>query len=110
MSKIKIGWAEVDITPKEKISLAGQFFERISDEVESELKAVAMAVESGDEQMIICALDLVSVGQNLHDAVKKRVAEYGTCRDKDNNKRDPYAYLICICERGGYYHQRQKLS
>lgn len=75
MSKIKIGWAEVDITPKEKISLAGQFFERISDEVESELKAVAMAVESGDEQMIICALDLVSVGQNLHDAVKKRVAE-----------------------------------
>ena len=28
MPKIKIGWPEVDITPKEKISLAGQFFER----------------------------------------------------------------------------------
>lgn len=74
MSKIKIGWSEVDITPKEKISLAGQFFERISDEVESELKAIAMAVESGDEQMIICAVDLVSIGQNLHKAVKERVA------------------------------------
>ena len=46
MSQIKIGWSEVDITPKEKISLAGQFFERISDEVESELKVVAMAVEN----------------------------------------------------------------
>jgi len=53
MSKVKIGWAEVDITPKEKISLAGQFFERISDEVESSLAAVAMAVESDGEQMII---------------------------------------------------------
>lgn len=74
MSKVKIGWSEVDITPKEKISLAGQFFERISDKVESELKAVAIAVESGEEQMIICAVDLVSIGENLHTAVKKKVA------------------------------------
>ena len=37
MSKIKMGWSEVDMTPKKgsKISLAGQFFERITDEVES---------------------------------------------------------------------------
>lgn len=75
MPKIKIGWAEVDITPKEKISLAGQFFERISDEVESPLAAVAMAVESGDESMIICEVDVVSIGENLHNAVKKRVSE-----------------------------------
>ena len=36
MAKIKIGWAEVDITPEKgkKISLAGQFFERISEYVE----------------------------------------------------------------------------
>ena len=32
MTKIKIGWSEVDITPKKgvKIGLAGQFFERIT--------------------------------------------------------------------------------
>ena len=75
MSQIKIGWSEVDITPKEKISLAGQFFERISDEVESELKAVAMAVESDGEAMIICEVDLVSIGENLHNAVKRAVSE-----------------------------------
>ncbi len=75
MSQIKIGWSETDITPKEKIYLAGQFFERISDEVESELKAVAMAVESDGEQMIICAVDLVSIGDNLHAAVKKNVSD-----------------------------------
>ena len=74
MSKVKIGWAEVDITPKEKISLAGQFFERISDEVESNLAAVAMAVESDGDAMIICEVDVVSIGDNLHKAVKERVA------------------------------------
>ena len=75
MSQIKIGWSEVDITPKEKISLAGQFFERISDEVESELKAIAWAVESDGEAMIICEADLVSIGDNLHGEVKRIVSE-----------------------------------
>lgn len=46
MSKIKIGWAEVDITPNQKISLAGQFYERGSDVVESRLYVTAFALES----------------------------------------------------------------
>ncbi len=73
MDKVKIGWAEVDITPKKgtKINLAGQFYERITDEVESPLKVVAMAVESGNEQMIIAGCDLAAIGVNLNDAVKK---------------------------------------
>lgn len=75
MSNIKIGFSEVDITPKEKISLAGQFFERISDEVESELKAISMAVECNGEQMIICSADLLLIGEHLHSAVKSRVAK-----------------------------------
>ena len=37
MDKVKIGWGEVDITPKkgQKINLAGQFFERISEEIDT---------------------------------------------------------------------------
>ena len=34
MSALKIGWGEVSITPDKKISLAGQFAERISEYVE----------------------------------------------------------------------------
>lgn len=75
MNKIKIGWSEVDITPKEKIGLAGQFFERISNEVESPLCITAMAVESGNEQMIIAACDLVSIAPNLNTAVKEKIKE-----------------------------------
>ena len=73
MSKIKIGWAEVDITPNQKISLAGQFYERVSDKIESRLYATAFALESGDDQMIICSCDLGGVAQNLNKMVKERL-------------------------------------
>ena len=44
MSKLKFGWSEVDITPKKgtKIGLCGQFFERITDEVESPISVLRL--------------------------------------------------------------------
>ena len=39
MSNIKIGWSEISITPDKKISLVGQFAERISQYVEKPLMA-----------------------------------------------------------------------
>ena len=73
MSKIKFGWAEVDITPKkgQKIGLAGQFFERITDEVESPISVTALTIDSGSEQVIMCSCDLVSVDDNLNKIVKE---------------------------------------
>lgn len=74
MSKLKIGWAEVDITPDKKVSLAGQFAERISEYVEKPLTATAMAVDSGCDQMVVCSTDLVGVSFNLVSAVRERLA------------------------------------
>ena len=34
MNTMKIGWSEIDITPSKKVSLAGQFAERISQYIE----------------------------------------------------------------------------
>ena len=85
MAKIKIGWCEVDITPQKgnKISLAGQFFERITDVVESPITVTAIAVENGEEQLVICSCDLVSIGKNLIDAVRERLnGEIGLPLDK----------------------------
>ena len=78
MAKVKMGWAEVDITPKKgnKIGLAGQFFERITDEVESPITVTAFALESDGEQMIICSCDLVSTDENLCAAVKDRLKNH----------------------------------
>lgn len=67
MSKVKFGWSEVSITPEKgtKIGLDGQFFERITDEVESPITVTAFAVESGDDHMVICSCDLVGTSENL---------------------------------------------
>ena len=75
MSKIKMGWSEVDMTPKKgtKISLAGQFFERITDEVESPITVTAFALESGNDQLVMVACDIVSVDYNVVLAVRERL-------------------------------------
>ena len=75
MSTLKIGWAEESITPDKKVSLAGQFAERISQYVEKPLTVTAMAVDSGTDQMVMCSADLVSIGYSLVEEVRERVAQ-----------------------------------
>ena len=74
MSKIKIGWSEKSIIPEgAKVSLAGQFYERVSDQVESPLTVTAFAVESGADAFVICSCDLVSTSYQLLCSVRERV-------------------------------------
>ena len=75
MSKIKIGWSEIDIMPEKgkKISLAGQFFERITNEIESCVSVTAFALDNGADQMIICSCDLVGVSVNVMSIVREKL-------------------------------------
>ena len=75
MAKLNIGWSEVSITPEKKVSLAGQFAERISEYVEKPCTVTAMAVEAGSDQMLLCSLDLVNIGWNLTQKVRRKVAD-----------------------------------
>ena len=74
MSNIKIGWSEINITPDKKISLAGQFAERISEYVEKPLTATAMAVECDGDQMVLVSTDLVGVSYNLVRDIRAKLA------------------------------------
>lgn len=87
MNELKIGWSEVNITPDKKVSLAGQFAERISEYVEKPLTATAMALDSGSEQAVICSADLVGVSYNLVAEVRKRLSE-------KNNGLDPMKVMF----------------
>lgn len=85
MNKVKIGWAEETLVPEgKKVNLAGQFFERISEYVESEITATAMAVQAGDDEMIIVSADLVGVPQFLLEEVRIKFAKI--CNDFDPKK------------------------
>ncbi len=83
MNKLNIGWSEVSITPDKKIGLAGQFAERISEYVETPVTVTALAIEDGEEQLIICSCDLVSIGENLLEKVRENVKGLNSEIDTD---------------------------
>ncbi len=72
--KYLIGWSEVDMTPDKKISLAGQFYERISEYVETPLSATAMAIATEETHVIFCSADLVSVSTKLLGKVRALIS------------------------------------
>ena len=84
MSMIKIGWAEVDITPDRKVALEGQFAERISQYVEKPITITAMAIDSGDDHAIMCSVDLLMVRRRVVQAVRERLT--GNTLGIDPNK------------------------
>lgn len=75
-NKIKIGWAEQDITPNQKIRIAGQFYERVSDVVETPISVTALAIESEEdgEQAVICSCDLACVSEGLIELVRAELS------------------------------------
>jgi hypothetical protein len=75
---LHIGWATENITPVGAASLFGQYYERMSEYVESPLFVTACAVESVDEnglkeQAIMVSMDLAWTTKELQDSLKNMV-------------------------------------
>jgi len=75
---LRIGWAIEDITPQLPIPLRGQYYERISKEVQSPLKVTACAIESVDEngnkeQAIMVSMDVVVIFRAIQDSLRNLV-------------------------------------
>ncbi len=85
---ILIGWAEESLVPEKKVSLAGQFFERISEYVESEISVTAMAVEADGEQMIMVSCDVEGVKDHVIQLAREKFA-------KLVKEVDPRKLIIC---------------
>ena len=74
MSKVKFGWSEVSIVPEgKKVSLVGQFYERISDVVETPISVTAWAIDCDGDAAIFCGCDLVSTPRTLLFDVRKYI-------------------------------------
>jgi hypothetical protein len=76
--KLYIGWATEDITPTGPASLFGQYYERVSQYVQSPLTVTACAMESVCEngekdQAIMVSMDLVYPLKTLQDSLKNSV-------------------------------------
>ena len=72
MEKLLVGWAEESLVPDKKVSLAGQFYERISQFVESDITATAMALELAGEKAIIVSCDITSFNNELVNLAREK--------------------------------------
>ena len=72
--KLQVGWSEISITPDKKISLNGQFAERISEYVEKPITVTALALDNGVEQAVLCSCDLLDVAWRLLEDIRKNLA------------------------------------
>ena len=94
MSKLQIGWSEISIT------LAGQFAERISQYIEKPITATALAIEAGDDQLVLVNADILVISYNLTEALKEKLA--GNTLGLDPNK---VIWSAAHCHTAPYYNR-----
>ena len=75
MEKVLIGWAEESLVPNKKVSLAGQFYERISDHVETDITATAMAIEGNGQKAIIISCDVANITALLAKRIREKFSK-----------------------------------
>ena len=85
-SKLMIGWSEADITPvtEKSISLSGQYYVRLTKEIHSRLKTVALAFSSGDSHFLMASMDNVSVAEAFQKLVRDAVVKLEPAIDPAN--------------------------
>ncbi|MCC7423389.1 MAG: neutral/alkaline non-lysosomal ceramidase N-terminal domain-containing protein [Planctomycetaceae bacterium] len=72
---LRVGMAEVDITPPEGFPMAGYYHERLAEGAIDPLKARAIVFRSGTVEAAFVVCDLIGVSTDLSRAVRKRASE-----------------------------------
>jgi hypothetical protein len=76
MNNLKIGYAQVNITPPMGIDITGYYKIRKAEGVLDDLYASAVAFESGERRAVIIAVDVCMLSSELCDGYRWRVAEW----------------------------------
>lgn len=72
---LRVGVAEVDITPPEGFPMAGYYHERLADGALDPLKAKAIVFQDGHTQAALVVCDLIGIATDLSRAVRQRASE-----------------------------------
>jgi neutral ceramidase len=72
-SDVRVGVAEVDVTPPLGIPMAGYYHERGADGVLDPLYSKAMVIESGSERTALVVLDLISIRRAITDRARAAI-------------------------------------
>lgn len=76
MAKLKFGWSEKNLIPEGAVvSLVGQFYERVSGQVESPLTVTALVMDNGEDAAIFCSCDLVATSHALLTTIRENLKQ-----------------------------------
>lgn len=73
-NEIRIGWAEVEITPQKlPVEIAGQLYARVSEGVKDPLMASVCVFDNEDEHVVFVSCDLVGISEPLYQAIRDQL-------------------------------------
>ena len=72
---LRVGLAEVDITPPNGFPMAGYYHERLAEGTIDPLKAKAIVFREGDTAAALVVCDLIGIATDLSREVRKRASE-----------------------------------
>lgn len=72
---LRVGVAEVDITPPIGFPMAGYYHERLAEGAIDPLKAKAIVFQHGQTEAALVVCDLIGIAVDLSQAVRKRASE-----------------------------------
>lgn len=75
MSKLKAGFARVDITPMLGTKLEGYYYERPMEGILDPLFATAVAFDNGEKRIILLSLDIVGLTQEFNKIFCPKISE-----------------------------------
>jgi len=116
-NSFKAGWSTVNITPYgRKVSLSGQYYERITDKVDCELMASAIAIGNGSESLTWVTCDIVGITDKLMEAVRESVSNKALginpahiIMNAIHTHNAPYVKYSNILGRSGYFNEKDGL-
>ena len=73
MHTLKIGWGRRDIAIDEPVSIPGQAYMRISQKILDPLYATALCIDGGQEAVIFCTCDTISIRNNVTEPIRELV-------------------------------------
>ncbi|MCW5983033.1 MAG: neutral/alkaline non-lysosomal ceramidase N-terminal domain-containing protein [Bryobacteraceae bacterium] len=74
-AELRVGWGSADITPDRPAALSGHFYTRISTRVQDPITAAALAIDNGDDHVVMVSVDLAAVDKELQDEVRRRLED-----------------------------------
>ncbi len=73
MKAIKIGWAQIDLTPDRPVWMIGQMYHRVSEYVRDPITATALALDNGETHVVFVSLDMTEVPLHAMPRLEERL-------------------------------------